>query len=167
MRRRTATQRALRLPNWNMQFLGALEPLVTDDLIGINSIVPGLSGCRISRKLEVQDLMLPHPIYLEMGAFYPVWGAMELSAELGYTTTLTAVVIGGGGQGRELATELFRQANVGLDGTFAGWHRRSPSTLAVMTDLAQQLKPCRPVPQALVFPYQPGGEGQADLGAML
>jgi hypothetical protein len=81
--------------------------------------------------------------------------------------TLTAVVIGGGGQGGELATEIFRQANVVLDRTFAGWHRRSPSTLAVMTDLAQQLKPCRPVPQSLVFPYQPGGEGQADLGAVL
>src|SRR5262245_29095034 len=51
--------------------------------------------------------------------------------------TLTPVVIGGGGQGRELATEIFRQANVVLDGTFAGWHGRSPSTLDVMTPLTQ------------------------------
>jgi len=51
--------------------------------------------------------------------------------------TLTAVVIGGGSQGGELATEIFRQANVVLDRTFAGWHSRSPSTLDVMTPLTQ------------------------------
>jgi len=34
-------------------------------------------------------MVLPHPTCLEIGAFYPVLGAMELTAELGYTTTYT------------------------------------------------------------------------------
>src|SRR5262249_20740441 len=72
--------------------------------------------------------------------------------------TLTPVVSGGGGQGRELATELFRQANVVLDRTFARWHSRSPSTFAVVAALTQELKARGPIPQSLVFPYQPGGE---------
>jgi hypothetical protein len=31
-------------------------------------------------------MVLPLPTWVEMGAFYPVLGAMELTAELGYTT---------------------------------------------------------------------------------
>src|SRR5207249_6177520 len=31
-------------------------------------------------------MALPPPTCAEMRAFYPVWGALELSAELGYTT---------------------------------------------------------------------------------
>jgi len=34
-------------------------------------------------------MVLPPPTCLEMGALYPVLGAMELTAELGYTTGWT------------------------------------------------------------------------------
>src|SRR5262249_23203627 len=77
------------------------------------------------------------------------------------------VVLGSSGQHGQLTGQVVRQANVERGGTFAWGHRRSPSTLAVMTGLAQQLKPCRPVPQSLVFPYQQGGEWQRDLGAVV
>jgi hypothetical protein len=38
-------------------------------------------------------MVLPPPTCLEMGAFYPVLGAMELTAELGYTTSESGVRI--------------------------------------------------------------------------
>ena len=41
-------------------------------------------------------MVLPLPTWVEMGAFYPVLGAMELTAELGYTTVVAAYDAGAG-----------------------------------------------------------------------